>query len=152
MRYDVAINKIIRDMVFLKKVEVLGGNQLRFFCYNKFACKIIDSIIKDSTNRYKNKILNIGVFNTNIIKLIDKILKIIKINNINVVHEKNTIDKRSYEVSLKTVKKMYLNLDLNNLVKNSIYETYLKIKNDKKPFDRKKITLNIYKDYLNLKK
>ncbi len=105
MRYDVAINKIIRDMVFLKKVEVLGGNQLRFFCYNKFACKIIDSIIKDSTNRYKNKILNVGVFNTNIIKLIDKILKIIKIKNINVVHEKNTIDKRSYEVSLKTVKK-----------------------------------------------
>ena len=47
---------------------------------------------------------------------------------------------------------MYLNLDLNNLVKNSIYETYLKIKNDKKPFDRKKITLNIYRDYLNLKK
>ena len=45
MRYDVAINKIIRDMIFLKKVEVLGGNQLRFFCYNKFACKIIDSII-----------------------------------------------------------------------------------------------------------
>lgn len=152
MRYDVAINKIIRDMIFLKKVEVLGGNQLRFFCYNKFACKIIDSIIKDSTNRYKNKILNIGVFNTNIIKLIDKILKIIKINNINVVHEKNTIDKRSYEVSLKTVKKMFLNLNLNNLVKNSIYATYLKIKNDKKPFDRKKITLNIYKDYLNLKK
>ena len=67
-------------------------------------------------------------------------------------NEKNTIDKRSYEVSLKTVKKMFLNLNLNNLVKNSIYATYLKIKNDKKPFDRKKITLNIYKDYLNLKK
>ena len=152
MRYDVAINKIIRDMIFLKKVEVLGGNQLRFFCYNKFACKIIDSIIKDSTNRYKNKILNIGVFNTNIIKLIDKILKIIKIKNINVVHEKYTIDKRSYEVSLRTVKKMYLNLNFKNLVKDSIHETYLKIKNDKKPFDRNKITLNIYKDYLDLKK
>ncbi len=152
MRYDVAINKIIRDMIFLKKVEVLGGNQLRFFCYNKFACKIIDLIIKDSTNRYKNKTLNIGVFNTNIIKLIDRILKIIKIKNINVVHEKHTIDKRSYEVSLKTVKKMFSNLNLKSLVKSSIYETYLKIKNDNKPFDRKKITLNIYKDYLNLKK
>ena len=45
MRYDIAINKIIRDMIFLKKIEVLGGFQLRFFCYNEFACKIINQII-----------------------------------------------------------------------------------------------------------
>ena len=31
MRYDIAINKILRDMIYLKKVEILGGTQLRFF-------------------------------------------------------------------------------------------------------------------------
>jgi len=31
MRYDIAINKIIRDMIFLKKIEILGGTQIRFF-------------------------------------------------------------------------------------------------------------------------
>ena len=30
MRYDIAINKILRDMIFLKKIEILGGTQLRF--------------------------------------------------------------------------------------------------------------------------
>ena len=102
MRYDIAINKILRDMIFLKKVEVLGGTQLRFFCYNKFACKVIDSIVKETDKKYKNKTFNVGVFNTNIIKL----------------------------------------------VKKSIHETFLKIKKDKNPFDKKKITLNIYKNYL----
>ena len=151
MRYDIAINKILRDIIFLKKVEVLGGTQLRFFCYNKFACEVIELMISDTDEKYKNNIFNVGVFNTNIIKLIDKILKIIKLKNINLIHEKNTVDKRSYEVSLKSVKKMYKKINLENIVKKSIYDTFLKIKNDKKPFDKKKITLNIYKDYLNKK-
>ena len=47
MRYDIAINKILRDMIFLKKVEILGGTQLRFFCHNKFACETINKIIND---------------------------------------------------------------------------------------------------------
>ena len=139
MRYDIAINKILRDMIFLKKVEVLGGTQLRFFCYNKFACKVINSIIKDNSGKYNNKIFNVGVFNTNIIKLIDKILKVVKLKNIDLIHEKHTIDKRSYEVSLNTVKKMYKKINLENIVNKSIYETYLKIKNDKSPFDKKKL-------------
>ena len=66
MRYDIAINKIIKDMVFLKKVEILGGTQLRFFCYNKFACNVITKIIEDSKLQTLNKVFNIGNFNTNI--------------------------------------------------------------------------------------
>ena len=148
MRYDIAINKIIRDMIFLKKVEVLGGTQLRFFCYNKFACNVIQDLIKDNSNRYFNKTLNVGLFNTNILKLIDKILKVIKLKDLSIIHEKNTIDKRSYEVSLKTVKKIYHKLNFNKIVKNSFKETFNYIKKDKKPFDKNKVTLNIYKDYL----
>ena len=48
MRYDIAINKIIRDMIFLKKIEILGGSQLRFFCHNMFACEVIHRIINKS--------------------------------------------------------------------------------------------------------
>ena len=148
MRYDIAINKIIRDMFFTNKVEILGGEQLRFFCYNKFACDVILKIVLDSSKRFKNKIFNIGVFNTNIINLAKKIIKITKYRTANLVHEKYNIDNRSYEVSLKSVKKLFVNLNFNNYVKKSIIETYKKIKTDKAPFKRNKVTLNVYKEYL----
>ena len=151
MRYDIAINKIIRDMVFTKRVEILGGEQLRFFCYNTFACEVISKILSSHNNKFKNLILNIGVFNTNIIDLAKKILKIIKLNKINLIHEKHNIDNRSYEVSLISVNKIFKKVSFNNYVNKSILETFDKIKKDKAPFDKKKVTLNIYKDFLNKK-
>ena len=149
MRYDIAINKIIRDMVFLKKIEILGGTQLRFFCHNMFACKIINQIIFDDKKNTHNKILNIGNFNTNIIKLSNKILKLTKLKKVNIHHEINTIDKRSYEVSVSTSKKLNKNLNFKKLTDKSILDTFKKIKNDKKPFSQKKITLTVYKNFLN---
>tara|TARA_Y100000816_G_C26095874_1_gene579962 strand:+ start:74 stop:1042 length:969 start_codon:yes stop_codon:yes gene_type:complete len=146
MRYDIAINKIIRDMIFLKKIEILGGEQLRFFCHNLFACKVINEIIKE--NKYNNKVFNIGNFNTNIIQLTKKILKLTKIKNVNVYHEKNTIDKRSYEVSISSSKKFFKNINLKKMSNSSIIETFKKIKKDQNPFSKKKITLTIYKDFL----
>ena len=104
MRYDIAINKILRDMVFLKKVEILGGTQLRFFCHNIFACRVINQIISSNNKTIHNKVLNIGNFNTNIIDLSRKILKLTKLKKVNIHHEANTIDKRSYEVSVLTSK------------------------------------------------
>ncbi len=151
MRYDIAINKIIRDMVFTKRVEILGGEQLRFFCYNMFACEVIGKIIHSQDNKFKNLVLNIGVFNTNIINLARKILKIIKLKKINLIHEKHNIDNRSYEVSTNTVKKKFKRISLNSYVNKSIFETFRKIKKDKTPFDKKKVTLNIYKEFLNKK-
>lgn len=148
MRYDIAINKIMRDMIFLKKIEILGGEQLRFFCYNLFACKVIHKILNNNDNKTLNKILNIGNFNTNIIRLTKRILKLTKIKNVNVYHEKNTIDKRSYEVSIKTSKKLFKKLNLKTMSDKSILETFFKIKKDRNPFSKRKITLSIYKDYL----
>ncbi len=148
MRYDIAINKIIRDMLFVKKVEILGGEQLRFFCYNKFACNVINKVILEKSYKYKNKVFNIGVFNTNIINLAKKIIKITKYRKASLIHEKYNIDNRSYEVSLKSVKNMFANLNFNNYVKKSIIETYNKIRTDKAPFKRNKVTLNVYKEYL----
>ena len=148
MRYDIAINKIIRDMIFLKKIEILGGTQLRFFCYNIFACEIIYKIVYNKKSNYLNKIFNIGNFNTNIIQLTKKILKLTKIKDINIYHEKNTIDKRSYEVSTKSAKKIIKNKNFKELTNNSIFETFQKIKKDKNPFSSKKITLTIYKEHL----
>lgn len=151
MRYDIAINKILRDMIFLKKIEILGGTQLRFFCHNKFACKIIEQIIFSNKKNINNKVLNIGNFNTNIIKLSEKIIKLTRIKNVNIHHEINTIDKRSYEVSTLTSKKLNKKLNLNELTDKSIIETFQKIKKDKKPFSQKKITLSVYKNFLRKK-
>ena len=148
MRYDIAINKIIRDMIFLKKIEILGGTQLRFFCHNMFACRIIKQIIYDEKKQTYNKVLNIGNFNKNIIKLSKKILYLTKIKSVNVYHETNTIDKRSYEVSVATSKKLNKNLNFKKLTDISIMDTFKKIKKDQKPFSKNKITLAIYKNYL----
>ena len=148
MRYDIAINKILRDMIFLKKVEILGGTQLRFFCHNKFACETINKIINDKNKITLNKIYNVGNFNTNIINLSKKILKLTKVRNVSIFHETNTIDKRSYEVSTKSSKKINNNINFSKFTDNSIIETFKNIKKDKKPFLKKKVTLNVYKDYL----
>ena len=148
MRYDIAINKIIRDMIFNRKIEILGGEQLRFFCYNKFACQIIQKIIIEKNKKYLNKVLNIGVFNTNIINLTKKIIKVTNQNKVNLYHEKHNIDNRSYEVSLSTVKKIFKKQKFDQYVVNSIRDTYKMILKDKKPFDKNKVTLNVYKDFL----
>ena len=148
MRYDIAINKIIRDMLFIRRVEILGGEQLRFFCYNMFACETIGKILTLQYRKSKNKILNIGVFNTNIIDLAKKILKITKAKNTTLVHEKHNIDNRSYEVSMNTVKKLFKNLHFKKYMDDSILKTFKKIKNDKEPFKKNKVTLNIYKELL----
>ena len=151
MRYDLAINKIIRDMIFTKKVEILGGTQFRFFCFNEFACQIINKILLDETNKHLNKIYNIGVFNTNIISLTKKILKLTKLKNINIIQEKHNIDERSYKVSLNSSKKLASKrYNFNNYVSKSIVKTFKAIRRDKNPFDKKKITLNIYKDFLSI--
>ena len=148
MRYDIAINKIIRDMIFLKKIEILGGTQLRFFCHNMFACRVIKKIINDDKKLMFKKILNIKNFNTNIIKLSKKILQLTKIKKVNLYHEINTVDKRSYEVSVSTSKKLYKDINFKKLTDNSIIDTFKKIKKDKKPFSKNKITLAVYKNYL----
>ena len=149
MRYDIAINKIIRDMIFLKKIEILGGTQIRFFCHNKFACRVINKIILENKDKTLNKIFNIGNFNTNIIKLSAKILKLTRFKNASIFHEINTIDKRSYKVSTNSAKKFEKNKDnFNRMTNQSIIETFKKIKRDQKPFAKNKITLSVYKDFL----
>jgi nucleoside-diphosphate-sugar epimerase len=149
MRYDIAINKIIRDMIFLKKIEILGGTQIRFFCHNEFACRVINKIISENNSKTLNKVFNIGNFNTNIIKLSAKILKLTKFKGVSVFHETNTIDKRSYKVSTSSAKKFEKNNDnFDKMTNQSIIETFIKIKRDKKPFAKKKITLSVYKDFL----
>ena len=151
MRYDIAINKIIRDMIFLKKIEILGGTQLRFFCHNLFACDVINQIISENKIQTLNKVFNIGNFNTNIIQLTNKILEVTKIKGVSINHEKNTIDKRSYEVSVLSAKKFQNKINLKTLTNESILKTFKKIRKDKSPFAKHKVTLNIYKDFLNKK-
>ena len=100
--------------------------------------------LKAIKKQTKNKVFNIGNFNTNIIQLTNKILKLTKIKNINIHHEKNTIDKRSYEVSVKSSKKFQKQTNLNKLTNESILETFSKIKKDKNPFAKNKVYIERY--------
>ena len=101
-----------------------------------------------SVHSGNNKVLNVGNFNTNIVQLTKKILHLTKMKGVNVYHEKNTIDKRSYEVSTKSSKKIVPNINLVSLTNKSILETFKKVKKDKNPFSNRKITLTVYKEFL----
>ena len=68
--------------------------------------------------------------------------------NLYIYHEKNTIDKRSYEVSIKTSKNLFKKINFNQFTNKSILETFKKIKRDSNPFSKNKITLSVYKDFL----
>lgn len=146
MRYDIAINKIIRDGYFLKKIEINGGDQYRFFCYNKFAS---DAIIEAIDNKkLTGQIFNLGNVNFNINNLTQKIVKKINIKYLQVINDQFNLDKRSYKVSSikfqRVAHKKFQNLNF----EKTVMETFKKIKNDKKPFDENKVTLNLYKKLL----
>jgi len=142
MRYDIAINKIIRDAIFLKKVEINGGLQFRFFCNNKLAA---ESIIKLMDEKFENHIFNVGNINLNLDMLVKNIVKYIKVKNLQIISDKFNIDSRSYKVSKDKLDKHFANILRKYDFKKTVVDTYQKIKKDKFPFAENKITLNIYK-------
>lgn len=142
MRYDIAINKIIRDAVFLKKVEINGGLQFRFFCNNKLAA---ESIIKLMDEKLENHIFNVGNINLNLNTLVKYIAKYIKVKNLQIISDKFNVDSRSYKVSKDKLDKHFGNILKGYDFKKTVIETYRNIKKDKFPFAENKITLNIYK-------
>ena len=142
MRYDIAINKILRDAFFSKRVEINGGKQFRFFSYNKLAVDIIYKLI--NSNHYNN-IFNIGNINLNLNQLIKTISKNISYKKFQIISDQFNIDSRSYKVSNLKMKKFFPNIMRKYKVENTIKETFNLIKKDKEPFSYKKVTLNIYK-------
>ena len=142
MRYDLAINKIIRDAIFLKRVEINGGLQFRFFCNNKFAA---ESIIKLMDEKLENHIFNVGNINLNLNSLVKYITKYIKVKNLQIISDKFNVDSRSYKVSKDKLDKHFGNILKGYDFKKTVIETYRNIKKDKFPFAENKITLNIYK-------
>tara|TARA_B100000579_G_C22846678_1_gene864816 strand:- start:3206 stop:4168 length:963 start_codon:yes stop_codon:yes gene_type:complete len=142
MRYDIAINKIIRDAIFLKKVEVNGGLQFRFFCNNKLAA---ESIIKLIDKKLENHIFNVGNINLNLNTLVKYIAKYIKVKNLQIISDKFNVDSRSYKVSKDKLEKHFGSILKGYNFKKTVIETYKNIKKDKFPFAENKITLNIYK-------
>lgn len=142
MRYDIAINKIIRDAVFLKKVEINGGLQFRFFCNNKLAA---NSIIKLMDKKLVNHIFNVGNINLNLNTLVKYIAKYIKVKNLQIISDKFNVDSRSYKVSKDKLDKYFGNILKGYDFKKTVIDTYRNIKKDKFPFAENKITLNVYK-------
>ncbi len=142
MRYDIAINKIIRDAVFLKKIEINGGLQFRFFCNNKLAA---DSIIRLMEKKLENHIFNVGNINLNLNTLVKYITKYIKVKNLQIISDKFNVDSRSYKVSRDKLDKHFGNILKGYDFKKTVIDTYKNIKKDKFPFAENKITLNVYK-------
>jgi len=142
MRYDIAINKIIRDAIFLKKVEVNGGLQFRFFCNNNLAA---ESIIKLIDKKLENHIFNVGNINLNLNTLVKYITKYIKVKDLQVISDKFNVDSRSYKVYQNKLEKHFGNILKKYDFKKTVIETYKNVKKDKFPFAENKITLNIYK-------
>ena len=143
MRYDIAINKLIRDAYFGKSIEVLGGEQFRYFCFNETAVEVIENSLLDKKKKFKNKVYNIGNFNIKIIDLAKKIYSYFG-DKVKFKHEKFNIDNRSYKVSTKSmnlINKKYLS---KNYINNAFSKTVKKIKGDKFPYDKNKVTLNVY--------
>ena len=150
MRYDIAINKLIRDACFGKSIEVLGGEQFRYFCYNETAAEVIENSLFDKKNKFGNKIFNIGNFNIKIIDLAKKIYSYFG-NKVKFKHEKFNTDNRSYKVSTKTmnlINKKYLT---KKYINDAFLSTIKKIKSDKFPYAKNKVTLNVYAEFLNKK-
>lgn len=150
MRYDIAINKLIRDAYFGKSIEVLGGEQFRYFCFNETAAEVIENSLIDKKNKFKNKTLNIGNFNIKILDLAKKIYSYFD-DKVKFKHEKFNTDNRSYKVSTRTmnlINKKYLS---KKYINYAISLTVKKIKRDKFPYDKNKVTLNAYVDLLKKK-
>jgi len=142
MRYDIAINKIIRDAIFLKKIEINGGLQFRFFCHNQLAA---ESIIKLIDSSEENHIFNVGNINLNLNTLVKYITSYIKVKDLQVISDKFNIDRRSYKVSKSKLEKKFGNILKRYNFRKTVIETYKNIKKDKSPFAENKVTLNIYK-------
>ena len=147
MRYDIAINKLIRDAYFGKSIEVLGGEQFRYFCFNETAAEVIENSLIYKKKEFRNKVLNIGNFNIKIIDLARKIYSYFD-DKVKFKHEKFNTDNRSYKVSTKTmnlINKKYLS---KKYINYALSKTVKKIKGDKLPYDKNKVTLNAYADLL----
>ena len=85
-----------------------------------------------------------GNKNIKINSLVNYLKKINIIKNNTKIFQNKTNDNRSYKVKISN-----LTLDNNKKIfEKSIFDTYKFIKKDKKPFDKKKITLNVYKKIL----
>ena len=86
--------------------------------------------------------------NFNINNLTQKIVNKINIKHLQVIKDQFNVDKRSYKVSSikfqRVTHKKFKNLNF----EKTVIETFKKIKNDKKPFDENKVTLNLYKKLL----
>ena len=146
MRYDIAINKLIRDGYFLRKIEINGGDQYRFFCYNKLAS---DAIVEAVDNKkIIGQIFNLGNINFNLNNLTQKILKTMNIKDLQVIKDQFNVDKRSYKVSSLKFQRATNGKFKNLNFEKTLTQTFKKIKIDKKPFDKNKVTLNLYKKLL----
>lgn len=148
MRFDLVINKMMRDAIFLNKITVNKNKIWRPILDINDAIEIYRIIIDKNI---KSGVYNVFSYNILINELAEKIKKFIKkkINkDVRIFFEKSN-EKRSYKVSkLKLnneIKYKYKNLDF---TLDNLYNFCLKLK---KPLDKKYENLHLFKKFFKIK-
>jgi nucleoside-diphosphate-sugar epimerase len=102
MRLDLTVN-ILTNFAYNKNyIRVLGGNQLRPNLHILDYCDAVLSLIKAPKEKIQNQIFNVGNENMSILKIADKVKKIVSkkrsTNNIQIIKDISN-DKRSYHIN-----------------------------------------------------
>jgi len=125
MRFDLVINKMVRDAITNAKINIIGNNTWRPILDIEDACKTYDLIIKKDIPK---GIYNIFSYNITVNDIAQKIKNFFKTKNLDIIIEKNLKikEKRNYKASRKKISS-YLDFKFKS-IEQTILEIYLEIK------------------------
>ncbi len=106
MRFDLVINKMVKDAIKEKKIIVNSKNTWRPILDIDDACKIYEFFLKKNPSR---GIYNIFSYNCNVEQIANKVKKyFLKIHNVKIkIINKNKLELRNYKASRKKLDKIF---------------------------------------------
>lgn len=109
MRFDLAINLMVKDAILNGEINVNGGNQSRPFLHVEDAANIIIS----AAGQTSTGIYNFCVSNTQIIHLAEAISNLL---NVNIKVKSGTSDSRDYKLDCTKIRKFFSYRPANSIV------------------------------------
>lgn len=148
MRFDLVINKMLRDALFKKRIEVTGSNIWRPILDINDAAKIYDNFI---CNNISPGIYNIHSYNISLGKLAKKIQIFVekKTNSKVKIELQNIKELRSYRVSKIKLKKQIPNFKFANL-EDTLHDLYKEVSKLQDPFNKKFENIHTFKKIFKL--
>lgn len=124
-RLDLSVNILTNFAVNKKFIKVFGGDQLRPNLHIADYCSAVDLLISADENKVKDQIFNIGYQNLSIMKIAEKVKKVVEkefpeIGDIKIEKEK-TDDIRSYHINSDKIKNS-LNFSPKHSIEDAIIE------------------------------